>query len=58
MGTIVHQGSGLGVVVATGTRTAFGQVAAGLAERQGQTAFEAGLSRFSRFLFAVAAVLT
>jgi len=55
MGTIVHQGSGLGVVVATGTRTAFGQVAAGLAERQGQTAFEAGLSRF---LFAVAAVLT
>jgi P-type Mg2+ transporter len=58
MGTIVHQGSGTGVVVATGTRTAFGQIAAGLAERQGQTAFEMGLSRFSRFLFAVAAVLT
>ena len=58
MGTIVHQGSAVGVVVATGGRTAFGQIAAGLAERQGQTAFEAGLSRFSRFLFAVAAVLT
>src|SRR5271165_2730934 len=58
MGTIVHQGSGLGVVVRTGTRTAFGQIAAGLAEKQGQTAFEAGLSRFSRFLFEVAALLT
>ena len=58
MGTIVHQGSAVGVVVATGPRTAFGQIAAGLAERHGQTAFEAGLSRFSRFLFAVAAVLT
>ncbi len=58
MGTIVHQGSGTGVVVVTGPRTAFGQIAAGLAEKPSQTAFEAGLSRFSRFLFAVAAVLT
>ena len=58
MGTIVHQGSAAGVVVATGPRTAFGRIAAGLAERQGQTAFEEGLSRFSRFLFAVAALLT
>ena len=46
------------MVVGTGARTAFGQIAAGLAEKHGQTAFEAGLSRFSRFLFAVAAVLT
>jgi len=58
MGTIVHQGSSLGVVVRTGAHTAFGQIAAGLAEKQGQTAFEVGLSRFSRFLFGVAAVLT
>jgi P-type Mg2+ transporter len=58
MGTIVHQGSALGVVVQTGTHTAFGQIAAGLAENQSQTAFELGLSRFSRFLFTVAAVLT
>jgi Mg2+-importing ATPase len=47
MGTIVHQGSAVGVVVATGTGTAFGQIAAGLAEQNSQTAFEAGLSRFS-----------
>ncbi len=58
MGTIVHQGSALGVVVRTGAHTAFGRVAAGLSEKQGQTAFEVGLSRFSRFLFAVAAGLT
>jgi len=58
MGTVVHQGSGRGVVVATGARTAFGRIAAGLSEQQGQTAFEVGLSRFSRFLFMVAAVLT
>ncbi|HUZ09940.1 MAG TPA: magnesium-translocating P-type ATPase [Acidimicrobiales bacterium] len=58
MGTIVHQGSALGVVVRTGARTTFGEIAAGLAERPGQTAFEVGLSRFSRFLFAVAAALT
>jgi Mg2+-importing ATPase len=58
MGTIVHQGSAVGVVVRTGASTAFGQIAAGLSEKQGQTAFELGLSRFSRFLFGVAAVLT
>ena len=58
MGTIVHEGSAVGVVVQTGARTAFGQIAAGLSEHQGQTAFEVGLSRFSRFLFGVAAALT
>ena len=58
MGTIVHQGAALGVVVRTGARTAFGQIAAGLEEKHSQTAFEVGLSRFSRFLFGVAAVLT
>lgn len=58
MGTIVHQGSAQAVVVGTGADTAFGKIAAGLAERPPQTAFEVGLSRFSRFLFAVAAVLT
>ena len=58
LGTIVHQGSGFGVVVDTGSRTAFGLIAAGLTERPTQTAFEIGLSRFSRFLFMVAALLT
>jgi Mg2+-importing ATPase len=58
MGTIVHQGSAAAVVIDTGTRTAFGKIAAGITEQEGQTAFEVGLSRFSRFLFLVAAALT
>jgi Mg2+-importing ATPase len=58
MGTVVHEGSATGVVVGTGARTAFGAIAAGLAEKQGQTSFEVGLSKFSRFLFTVAALLT
>ncbi len=58
MGTIVHQGSALAVVVQTGTRTAFGRIATGVTDYQGQSAFEVGLTRFSRFLFLVAALLT
>jgi len=58
MGTIVHEGSGRGVVVQTGTATAFGRIAAGLSERPTRTAFEAGLSNFSKFLFSVAIALT
>jgi P-type Mg2+ transporter len=58
MGTVVHQGAGRGVVVATGSRTAFGKIAVGLAERQVETAFQAGLRGFSKLLVGVAAVLT
>jgi Mg2+-importing ATPase len=58
MGTVVHQGAGRGVVVATGSSTAFGRIAVGLAERQAETAFQAGLRSFSKLLVGVAAVLT
>ncbi|MGA8297528.1 MAG: magnesium-translocating P-type ATPase [Acidimicrobiales bacterium] len=58
MGTIVHEGSGRGVVVRTGITTEFGKIAAGLSERQTATAFQAGLSQFSKFLFGVALLLT
>jgi Mg2+-importing ATPase len=58
MGTVVHQGSGRGVVVATGSATAFGKIAAGLGERQAETAFQAGLRDFSKLLVKVAGVLT
>lgn len=58
MGTTVRAGSGLGVVVATGGRTRFGRVALGLGERQPETAFQAGLRRFSALLAEVAGVLT
>ena len=58
MGTVVHQGSGRGVVVATGSATAFGKIAVGLGERQAETAFQAGLRDFSTLLVRVAGVLT
>ena len=58
MGTVVHQGSGKGVVVATGSRTAFGKIASGLSEQQADTAFQVGLRQFSKFLVGVAGVLT
>lgn len=58
MGTVVHQGSATGVVVATGSSTAFGGIAVGLTERPAQTAFQTGLKRFSKLLVGVAAVLT
>ena len=57
MGTLVSAGGGLGIVVRTGSRTAFGAIAAGLGERQGQTAFQQGLQEFSRLLATVTAVL-
>ena len=49
---------GAGVVVATGTATAFGRIAVGLSERQAETAFQVGLRDFSRLLVRVAGVLT
>jgi Mg2+-importing ATPase len=58
MGTTVREGSGQGVVVATGVHTVFGAIALGLGERQPETAFQIGLRRFSALLAKVAAVLT
>jgi Mg2+-importing ATPase len=58
MGTVVHQGAGRGLVVATGTSSAFGRIAVGLSETQAETAFQVGLRGFSRLLVKVAAVLT
>jgi P-type Mg2+ transporter len=58
MGTVVHQGTATGVVIATGASTAFGKIAAGLSERPTSTAFQVGLKSFSKLLVAVAAVLT
>jgi Mg2+-importing ATPase len=58
MGTVAHQGSGQGVVVATGTATVFGKIAIGLGERAAETAFQVGLRGFSALLVKVAGVLT
>jgi Mg2+-importing ATPase len=58
MGTVVHAGSGRGVVVATGAGTHFGRIAAGLGTHQTETEFQVGLRRFSMLLVYVAGTLT
>ena len=58
MGTVVHQGSGRGVVVATGLVDRVRQDRRRVSERQAETAFQAGLRGFSKLLVRVAAVLT
>ncbi len=57
MGTVVRAGSGVGVVVQTGGRTAFGRIATQLGTRQPQTAFQLGLRDFSLLLVRITAVL-
>ena len=54
MGTVVSAGEATGVVYATGTNAEFGRIAAGLGERQPETAFQVGLRRFSYLLLRVA----
>ena len=58
MGTVVHSGSATGVVVATGSATEFGQIAAGLDTHPLETEFQVGLRRFSMLLVYVAGGLT
>ncbi|GMA96946.1 hypothetical protein GCM10025881_37700 [Pseudolysinimonas kribbensis] len=56
-GTIVRSGSATGVVIATGADTEIGRIAQQLGGRLPETAFQAGLRRFSLLLMWVAAVL-
>ena len=58
MGTVVHAGSGGGLVVATAASTEFGKIAAGLSTHQLETEFQVGLRRFSMLLVYVAGALT
>jgi Mg2+-importing ATPase len=57
MGTIVHAGSGRGVVVRTGASTDFGKIAKGLDAKPPVTAFEKGLAGFSKMLAIVGGVV-
>ena len=57
MGTLVRAGGGRGLVVATGSRTAFGAIALRLGAQQAQTSFQQGLQKFSRLLATVTVVL-
>ncbi|HEX9097769.1 MAG TPA: magnesium-translocating P-type ATPase [Candidatus Dormibacteraeota bacterium] len=58
MGTVVRAGTGRGVVVATGVRTVFGQVAQALGRRPPETGFQRGLRDFSVLLLWVTFALT
>ncbi len=58
MGTVVHSGSGRGVVVTTGARTELGKIAAGLDTHPLDTEFQVGLRRFSMLLVYVGGALT
>ena len=58
MGTVVHTGSGRGVVVAIAGQTEFGATAVGLSTRAADTEFQVGLRRFSMLLAYVAGALT
>jgi P-type Mg2+ transporter len=50
LGTSVVSGTATAEVVATGARTAFGDIAARLGARQEETAFDQGLRKFSQLL--------
>ncbi|HEX4727127.1 MAG TPA: HAD-IC family P-type ATPase, partial [Jatrophihabitans sp.] len=58
MGTVVHAGSAVGMVVRTGVDTEFGRIATALGQRQPETDFQAGLRHFSMLLLQVALTLT
>jgi len=58
MGTVVQNGTATGVVVRTGPLTDFGKIAAGLGSRPAQTAFQRGLSDYSKLLVRVTGVLS
>ena len=57
MGTVVRAGTGRGVVVATGARTAFGQIAGALGRAASETGFQRGLRGFSVLLVRVTVTL-
>jgi len=57
MGTTVRGGSASGIVLQTGSRTAFGKIALRLGERQPETVFQRGLRSFSILLVRVTALL-
>ena len=50
LGTSIVSGTGMALVIATGARTAFGNIATQLARRHPETEFERGIRRFSMLI--------
>ena len=57
MGSAVVSGVGCGVVVLTGARTAFGQVAATIAEQRVLTSFDKGIARVTWLMLGLIAIM-
>ena len=57
MGSAVVSGVGCGVVVLTGARTAFGQVAATIAEQRVLTSFDKGVNRVTWMMLTLIAIM-
>ena len=57
MGSAVVSGAGTGVVVLTGSRTAFGRVADTIAQQRVLTSFDEGVSRFTWLMLGLIAVM-
>ena len=57
LGTSIRSGTGRAVVVATGTKTAYGQIAGRLSLRPPETGFELGIRQFGQLLTKVMLVL-
>jgi Mg2+-importing ATPase len=58
MGTSIISGMATGVVVSTGKQTFFGRAVKYIVEEEGETEFSKSISRFSRFLVEIVAVMT
>ena len=57
MGSAVVSGVGCGIVVLTGARTAFGQVAATIAEQRVVTSFDKGVTRVTWMMLSLIAIM-
>ncbi len=57
MGSVVVSGVGSGVVVLTGARTAFGQVAGTIAEQRVLTSFDKGVNRITWMMIALISIM-
>jgi len=57
MGSAVVSGVGCGVVVLTGARTAFGQVASTIAEQRVLTSFDKGIARFTWMMLGLISIM-
>lgn len=58
MGTVISNGTGKGIVIATGSKTEFGKTANILSAKEPPTAFQTSINKFGRFLIKIIFFLT